>query len=405
MVTTENARTGPLADLRVIELGSFIAGPFAGQLLADYGAEVIKIENTSTGDPMRRWGVNVDGESLWWPSIARNKKSVAIDLHAEAGRDLVRKLVAEADVVLENFRPGTLARWGIGYDDLAAINPRIIVVHVSGFGQTGPRAGDAGFGSVGEAMGGIRFTTGDPDNPPSRSGVSLGDSLAALFAVVGTLSAVHERSRSGRGQEVDVAIYEAVAALMESSMADFDIAGVLRGRTGSVLPGVAPSNVYPTADGVEVLIAANADGVFRRLCGAMGRDDLADDPRYADHASRGARMAELDAVIGEWTAARTGDELLAEMEACGVPAGRIYTAADTLTDPHYAARDMVIRLLNRSGQAVPAPGVVPKFSRSTPATPVAGRELGADTESVLHEVAGIEAAALAELRAAGVVRG
>ncbi|MGB3887393.1 CaiB/BaiF CoA transferase family protein [Gordonia sp. (in: high G+C Gram-positive bacteria)] len=404
MATIQNPRTGPLADLRVIELGSFIAGPFAGQLLADYGAEVIKVENTENGDPMRRWGINVDGESLWWPSIARNKKSVAIDLHTDTGRDLVRKLAAEADVILENFRPGTLARWGLSYDDLAALNPRIIVVHVSGFGQTGPRATDAGFGSVGEAMGGIRFTTGDPENPPSRTGVSLGDSLAAMFAVIGTLSAVHERERSGRGQEVDVAIYEAVAALMESSMADFDIAGVLRGRTGSVLPGVAPSNVYPTSDGVEVLIAANADGVFRRLCGAMGRDDLADDPRFAEHGPRGERMAELDAMIGEWTSTMTGEELLARMEASGVPAGRIYTAADTLTDPHYAARDMVIRLLNSGGKQVPAPGVVPKFSRSTPATPVAGRELGADTDSVLQDVVGVDAETISQLRRDSVVR-
>ncbi|MGF7124749.1 CaiB/BaiF CoA transferase family protein [Rhodococcus sp. AG1013] len=393
---------GPLSGLRVLELGSFIAGPFAGQLLGDYGAEVLKVESTGAGDSMRRWGVTVDGESLWWPSIARNKKSVAIDLRRPEGQDLVRKLAAEADIVLENFRPGTLAKWGLDYPALSEVNPRVILVHVSGFGQTGPRSGDAGFGSVGEAMGGIRHTTGNPDLPPTRSGVSLGDSLAALFAVIGTLAAVHERSVSGRGQEVDVAIYEAVAALMESTMADHAIGGVTRGRTGSVLPKVAPSNVYPTSDGAEVLIAANADTVFRRLCVAMGRPELADDPKFAEHGPRGDNMAEIDAVIGAWTRAMTADELLKTMEDNGVPAGRIYTAADMLADPHYAARDMVVELVNRFGTAVPATGVVPKFSRTTPQTPVPGPILGDHTRQVLAELAGIDESRWADLESTGV---
>lgn len=386
----------------MLELGSFIAGPFAGQLLGDYGAEVLKVESTGAGDSMRRWGVTVDGESLWWPSIARNKKSVAIDLRRPEGQDLVRKLAAEADIVLENFRPGTLAKWGLDYPALSEVNPRVILVHVSGFGQTGPRSGDAGFGSVGEAMGGIRHTTGNPDLPPTRSGVSLGDSLAALFAVIGTLAAVHERSVSGRGQEVDVAIYEAVAALMESTMADHAIGGVTRGRTGSVLPKVAPSNVYPTSDGAEVLIAANADTVFRRLCVAMGRPELADDPKFAEHGPRGDNMAEIDAVIGAWTRAMTADELLKAMEDNGVPAGRIYTAADMLADPHYAARDMVVELVNRFGTAVPATGVVPKFSRTTPQTPVPGPILGDHTRQVLAELAGIDESRWADLESTGV---
>ncbi|RDI16417.1 formyl-CoA transferase/succinyl-CoA--D-citramalate CoA-transferase [Rhodococcus sp. AG1013] len=386
----------------MLELGSFIAGPFAGQLLGDYGAEVLKVESTGAGDSMRRWGVTVDGESLWWPSIARNKKSVAIDLRRPEGQDLVRKLAAEADIVLENFRPGTLAKWGLDYPALSEVNPRVILVHVSGFGQTGPRSGDAGFGSVGEAMGGIRHTTGNPDLPPTRSGVSLGDSLAALFAVIGTLAAVHERSVSGRGQEVDVAIYEAVAALMESTMADHAIGGVTRGRTGSVLPKVAPSNVYPTSDGAEVLIAANADTVFRRLCVAMGRPELADDPKFAEHGPRGDNMAEIDAVIGAWTRAMTADELLKTMEDNGVPAGRIYTAADMLADPHYAARDMVVELVNRFGTAVPATGVVPKFSRTTPQTPVPGPILGDHTRQVLAELAGIDESRWADLESTGV---
>jgi crotonobetainyl-CoA:carnitine CoA-transferase CaiB-like acyl-CoA transferase len=393
---------GPLSGLRVLELGSFIAGPFAGQLLGDYGAEVLKVETTIAGDPMRCWGVNVDGESLWWPSIARNKRSVAIDLRQEEGRDLIRRLITEVDVVLENFRPGTLTGWGLDYEALSGLNPRLIMVHVSGFGQTGPRANDAGFGSIGEAMGGIRHTTGNPELPPTRCGISLGDSLAALFAVIGTLAAVNERYVSGRGQEVDVAIYEAVAALMESTMADFAIAGVTRGRTGSVLPGVSPSNVYPTSDGAEVLIAANADTVFRRLCGAMGRPELADDPRFAEHAPRGANMAEIDGIIADWSRTLTADELLASMEDKGVPAGRIYTAPDMLADPQYAARNMVVELVNRFGTALPATGIVPKFSRTQPAPPVPGPVLGSDTRQVLTTLAGVDAEQWEKLVANGV---
>lgn len=394
--------TGPLSGLRVIELGSFIAGPFAGQLLGDYGAEVLKIESVGAGDTMRRWGINLEGESLWWPAIARNKKSIAIDLRQPDGRELVRRLVAEADIVLENFRPGTLAEWGLGYAALTAINPRVIMVHVSGFGQTGPRATDAGFGSIGEAMGGIRHTTGNPDLPPTRTGVSLGDSLAALFAVIGTLAAVHERSMSGRGQEVDVAIYEAVAALMESTLADHELGGITRGRTGSVLPGVSPSNVYPTADDAEVLIAANADTVYGRLCEAMERPDLATDPRFATHGLRGENMAELDDMIAAWTSSQLADDLLATMEKHGVPAGRIYTAADMLTDPHFAARDMVVRLVNKLGMEVPAAGVVPKFSRTVPSTPVAGPALGQHTRDVLSSLAGVDDEHWESLAASGV---
>ncbi len=280
-------RTGPLLGVRVLELGNFIAGPFAGQLFGDYGAEVIKIEAPDGGDPMRRWGVCVDDSSLWWPIIARNKRSVVADLKNPDDLAFVQRLAGECDVVLENFRPGVLAKFGLDYDTLTVSNPGIIVTHVSGFGQTGPRATEAGFGSIGEAVGGIRHTTGDPDRPPARCGISLGDSLAAMFAVIGSLAALHERTTSGRGQEVDVAIYEAVAALMESSMVDFDVGDVLRGRSGGTLPGVAPANAYPTSDGSEVLIAGNADTVFARLCEAMDRPDLAVDDRYATHVARG----------------------------------------------------------------------------------------------------------------------
>jgi len=392
-----------MQGVRVLELGSFIAGPFAGQLLGDYGAEVIKVEQPGEGDAMRAWGVTVKDQGLWWPAIARNKKSVTVDLRSEAGQELVRRLAAHVDVVLENFLPGRLEQWGLGYDRLRELNEGVIVVHVSGFGQTGPRSAEAGFGSIGEAMGGIRATTGDPDRPPARCGISLGDALAGMFAVIGTLAALHERARSGRGQQVDVAIYEAVAALMESTMADFEVAGVTRTRTGSVLPGVAPANTYPTADGSDVLIAGNADSVFVRLCQAMGRPDLAADARFGDHAARGRHMAELDALIGEWTATQQSAELLDLLAAHTVPAGRVYTPSDMVADPHYAAREMVVRALSRAGYEVPMPGVVPKFSRTPGHIADVGPALGEHTRQVLGELAGVDDGEWSALLAAGVV--
>ncbi|MFN3258502.1 MAG: CaiB/BaiF CoA transferase family protein [Ilumatobacter sp.] len=373
------SRTGPLVGVKVLELGNFIAGPFAGQLLGDYGAEVVKIESPDGGDPMRRWGVTVDGDSLWWPTIARNKQSVVADLKHPDDLAMVQRLAHECDVVLENFRPGVLEKFGLDYATLARTNPGIIVTHVSGFGQTGPRANEAGFGSIGEAVGGIRHTTGDPDRPSARAGVSLGDSLAAMFAVIGTLSALHERSTSGRGQEVDVAIYEAVAALMESTMADYAVAGVIRSRSGGALTGVAPSNAYPTADGADVLIAANADAVFVRLCTAMGRPELAADDRFATHGARGEREKELDELVADWTRTRTVDEILASMVEHSVPAGRVYTAADMVTDPHYLAREMIQTITSRSGIELPMLGVVPKFSRTPGSISSPGPDLGEHT--------------------------
>jgi len=375
-----STRTGPLLGVRVLELGNFIAGPFAGQLFGDYGAEVIKIEAPDGGDPMRHWGVCVDESSLWWPIIARNKRSVVADLKNPDDLAFVQRLASECDVVLENFRPGVLTKFGLDYETLAATNPRIIVTHVSGFGQTGPRATEAGFGSIGEAVGGIRHTTGDPDRPPARAGISLGDSLAAMFAVIGTLAALHERSASGRGQEIDVAIYEAVAALMESSMVDFEVADVLRGRSGGTLPGVAPANAYPTSDGSEVLIAGNADTVFGRLCDAMGRPDLAADERYGTHVARGEHEHELDELVGTWTSTMGSDELLALLREHTVPAGRVYTAADMLADEHYAARDMVQRRTARTGIDTPMIGVVPKFSRTPGSINDVGPTLGEHTD-------------------------
>ena len=378
--------TGPLAGIRVVEVGSFIAGPFAGQLLGDYGADVIKIEAPDGGDPMRRWGVTHDREGIWWPSIGRNKRSVVADLRTAEGRELVARIARNADVVLENFRPGRLADFGLDYPTLSADNPGVVLVHVSGFGQTGPRSEEAGFGSIGEAVGGIRHTTGDPDRPPARCGISLGDSLASMFAVVGTLAALHERSTSGRGQEVDVAIYEAVAALMESTMADYEVAGVVRGRSGGTLPGVAPANAYPTRDGSEVLIAGNADGVFARLCAVMGEPELASDPRYATHTARGEHAMDLDGRIARWTGTLEAADLLARLADGGVPAGRVYTAPDMVSDPHYLAREMVLRVTARAGFDLPITGIVPKFSRTPGSVRDVGPTLGEHTAEVAAEV-------------------
>ena len=378
-----------MAHLRVLELGSLIAGPFAGQLLGDYGAEVIKVE-PPTGDPMRRWGVVHEGEGLWWTSIARNKRSVVLDLRTDDGAAATKRLATTADVVIENFRPGQVEQWGLGYEDLVVDNPGLVLVHVSGYGRTGPRAGEAGFGSIGEAMGGIRHTTGAADGPSSRAGISLGDSLAGMFAVIGALAALEERRLSGRGQEVDVALYEAVAALMESSLADADVAGTVRGRTGGVLPGVAPSNAYATADGAEVLIAGNADSVFARLCDAMDAPELATDGRYATHAARGNNATELDERIEDWTRTRTADDLLALLAEHAVPSGRVYTAADALADPHYAARGMVQHLTSTGGTTMPVPGVVPRFSRTPGSIRSAGPALGADTDALVGDAVQVE---------------
>lgn len=392
---------GPLDGVRVLELGSFIAGPFAGQLLGDYGAEVIKVESPDSGDPMRGWGVTRDGDSLWWPCIARNKKSVTLDLRHPGARALVPELAKHSHIVIENFRPGRLAEWGLTYDILSAENPQLVVVHVSGFGQTGPRANSPGFGSIGEAVGGIRHTTGDPGQPSTRTGISLGDSLAGLFGVIGAMTAFVHAEKTGEGQEVDVAIYEAVAALMESSMADFELGGVLRSRTGPILPGVAPSNAYPTADGIEVLIAANADAVFARLCKVMEKPELLDE--FRDHESRGQRQEELDGIIASWTSDLPSEELLNRLDAAGVPAGPIFTAADMLTDAHYAARGMVSRVASRQGWNVPMPGVVPHFTRSPGFIRDAGPDLGEHTDEVLRGLIGLSPTRLAELRDLGCI--
>ncbi|HET9070694.1 MAG TPA: CoA transferase, partial [Acidimicrobiales bacterium] len=354
---------GPLAGVRVVECGTLLAGPFCGQLLGDFGAEVIKVEDPGAGDPMRQWGqVKVEGRSLHWPIIARNKKSVTADLRRAEGQALLRGLLERSDVLVENFRPGTLEKWGLGPAELAELNPRLVVVRVSGYGQTGPYAPRAGFGSIGEAMGGVRYLSGEPDLPPSRIGISLGDSLAATFAALGAVLALRARDRTGRGQVVDSAIYEAVLALMEAVVPEWELAGYQRQRTGSILPGAAPSNVYPTRDGDEVLVAANRDTVFARLAAAMGRPELAGDERYATNDARGAHQAELDALVAAWTATQDADALLDALADAGVPAGRIYQTKDMLADPHFAAREAVVRLFHPQLGDFPLQNVAPKLS-------------------------------------------
>ena len=333
---------GPLADLVVVELGTLIAGPFCGQIMADFGAEVIKIEDPGAGDPMRQWGRSLPkGHSPWWPVIGRGKKSVTLNLRNPEGQRIARDLIGKADVLIENFRPGTMEKWGMDYAALASANSRLIMARVSGFGQTGPYARRAGYGLIGEAMGGLRAITGEPDRPPARAGISIGDSLAATHAAMGVLMALHVRERTGRGQVIDASIYESVLAMMENTVTEYDITGYVRERSGAILPGIAPSNVYPTSDGM-ILIGGNGDTVFARLCEAMGEPALKDDPRYVSHAARGTNQAELDAHIAQWTGARTLDDLLGLLEAHGVPCGRVFRAPDMLADPQYRARDSIV---------------------------------------------------------------
>ena len=358
-------QNGPLTGLRVIELGTLLAGPFCGQLLGDLGAEIIKVEPPGQGDPLRVWGrEKAHGKSLWWPVVARNKRSVTLDLRQAEGQELLKSLVAKADFLLENFRPGTLEKWGCGYEQLAKINPRLIMIRVSGFGQTGPYSGQAGFGAIGEAMGGLRYVVGDPSTPPSRVGISIGDSLAATFACVGALAALHYRDVTGRGQVIDSAIYESVLAMMESLITEYDKAGFVRERTGAILPNIAPSNVYLTGDGEMVLIAANQDTVFSRLTGAMNRPELAKDARYATHVARGAHQAELDALLGEWTATLAAEELLLRLAEHGVPSGRIYRAPEMLRDPHFKAREAIVSVPHPDFGELKMQNVVPKLSET-----------------------------------------
>lgn len=404
--STETTGTGfgPLSDIRVVEMGQLIAGPFCGQLLADFGAEVIKLEPPGVGDPMRIWGrEKAHGKSLWWPVLARNKKSVTLDLRQPEGQELARRLIATADIVIENFRPGTLERWGMDYETLSALNPRIILVRVSGYGQTGPYARRAGFGSVGEAMGGMRYVVGDPSTPPSRMGISIGDSLAATFAAYGAVMALHARARTGRGQVVDSAIYEAVLGMMESLIPEYQLAGYVRERTGAILPNIAPSNVYPTADGQMLVIAANQDSVFRRLAEAMGRPDLATDPHYATHTARGQNQQALDEIIADWSKGIESTALEALLEEHAIPAGRIYRAPEMLADPHFAARETIVRLAHPEFGEIAMHNTFPRLSETPGKVAAPGPALGAHNQEILDGLLGLAAAELDALKAKNTI--
>lgn len=391
-----------LAGLKVVELGQLIAGPFAAKTLADFGADVIKIEPPGSGDPLRQWRLLLDGTSVWWQVQSRNKRSLALDLRTPEGQVVVRRLAAEADVLIENFRPGAMEGWGLGPDVLLAANPRLIMLRVSGYGQTGPYRDRPGFGVVAEAMGGLRHLTAEPGRVPVRVGVSIGDTLAALHGVIGILLALQHRHVSGQGQVIDVALYEAVFNCMESLLPEYSAFGVVREAAGSAMPGIAPTNAYRCSDGGYALIAGNGDSIFRRLMTLIGRDDLGADPALADNAGRVARVAEIDAAIGAWAAQRTVDEVLRALEGAAVPAGRIYTVADIAADPHYQARGMLQQVTLPDGRQVAVPGICPKLSvtpgqhrRNAPA-------LGQDSDAVLRDL-GLTAEQIARLRAQGIV--
>ena len=401
---TDTTAQGPLKDLLVIEMGTLIAGPFAGQILGDFGARVIKIEDPKTGDPMRQWGRSLpQGLSPWWPVIGRNKQSVGLDLRTPEGREIAGGLIAKADILIENFRPGTMEKWGMGYEALSAINPGLIMARVSGFGQTGPYASRAGYGLIGEAMGGLRHVTGEPDRPPARAGISIGDSLTAMHAVMGVTMALHHRANTGRGQMLDVALYESVLAVMENLVTEYDLTGYVRERSGSILPGIAPSIVYPCAAGEMILIGGNGDTVFARLAQTMGRPDLAKDPKFIDHASRGVNQGELDDLIADWTKDFTLDALLALLEADGIPSGRVFRAPDMLENEQYKARDTIVETDHPVFGKIKMQNAFPKFSETPGKVRWPGPTLGQHTDEVLTGLAGLDANQVAELRAKGIV--
>ena len=394
---------GPLAGLKVIELGQLIAGPFAAKTLADFGADVIKIEPPGAGDPLRKWRLLKDGTSVWWQVQSRNKRSVALDLKAREAQALVRQLATESDVLIENFRPGAMEGWGLGPEALLRLNPRLIMLRISGYGQSGPYRDKPGFGVVAEAMGGLRHLTAEPGRVPVRVGVSIGDTLAALHGVIGILLALQDRCRTGQGQVIDVALYEAVFNCMESLLPEYSAFGAERGPAGSALPGIAPSNAYQCQDGY-VLIAGNGDSIFKRLMSTIGRDDLAADPGLADNAGRVTRVAEIDAAIDAWAAPRTVDAVLVALDTASVPAGRIYTVADIARDPHYLARGMIDQVQMADGSLLSVPGIVPKLSRTPGRHRRNAPAVGQDTDAVLHEM-GLSVAQIQALKDQGIVAG
>ena len=392
-----------LAGLKVIEMGQLIAGPFAGKTLGDFGADVIKIEAPGSGDPLRNWRMVQDGTSVWWQVQSRNKRSIALDLRSAEGQDIARRLIAQADVLIENFRPGTLEGWGMSYEELSRANPGLIMLRISGYGQTGPYRDLPGFGAIGEAMGGLRHLTGEPGRVPVRCGISIGDTLAALHGTIGVLTALHRRqAHGGRGQVIDVALHEAVFNVMESLIPEYSAFGAVRGPAGSALPGIAPSNAYRCADDAVVLIAGNGDSIFKRLMRTIGRADLAEDPALAGNAGRVQRVAEIDAAIEAWTLQRDSAQALEALAEASVPAGRVYTARDIAEDPHYRARDMLLRQTTRDGHEIEVPGIVPKLMGTPGRVRTSAPHLGDDTDAVLGEL-GVSAEQIAALREKKVV--
>lgn len=398
-----NTPTKPLAGLKVIELGSLIAGPFASRICAEFGAEVIKVESPEGGDPLRKWRKLYEGTSLWWLVQARNKRCITLNLKHEAGRQVLRELLAGADILIENFRPGVLEKLGLGWDVLHALNPRLVMLRLSGFGQSGPMKDQPGFGAVGESMGGLRYITGFADRPPVRTGISIGDSIAALWGVIGALMALRQREvNGGLGQVVDVALYEAVFAMMESMVPEFDVFGFIRERSGNIMPGITPSSIHTCADGKHIQIGANGDAIFQRFMRAIGRDDLADAADLADNAGRDARRDELYGVIDRWAASLPLAEVEAVLLRAEVPASRIYSAADMFNDPQFLAREMFLSARLPDGQPFRMPGIVPKLSATPGSVAWTGPALGEHNQQVLGEL-GYDAAQIAALRAQGAI--
>ena len=407
---------GPLAGIKVLELGTLIAGPFCARMLGEFGADVIKIESPQGGDPIRQWRVLKDGNSLWWSIQSRNKKSITLNMKDKRAQDIARRLALDADIIIENYRPGVLEKWDLGYEQLKAINPALIMVRLSGYGQTGPMRDAPGFGAIGESMGGIRYVSGHPDRPPVRIGVSIGDSIASLHGAMGALMALRHRDvtggrwngqtgeacKAGQGQMVDVALYEAVFNMMESLVPEYDHAGVVRERTGGALPGIVPSNTYTTADGENIVIAGNGDAIFKRLMSAIGREDMANDPQLANNAGRVPRTQEIDEAIQAWCSIQRIDTALAALQAADVPVSKIYSVRDMMQDPQFLARQMFEQHLFKDGTPVKLPAVTPKLSETPGSTRWIGPELGEHTHEVLAAL-GYSAEQIAALREAGVL--
>ncbi|MFM0123052.1 CoA transferase [Paraburkholderia sp. RL18-101-BIB-B] len=395
--------TKPLAGIRVLEMGQLIAGPFAGKMLAEFGAHVTKIEPPGAGDPLRKWRLLHGGTSVWWATQSRNKESVTLDLRSPEGQDVARKLIAESDVLIENFRPGTLEAWGLCWDELHALNPRLVMLRVSGYGQTGPYRDRPGFGVVAEAMGGLRHLSGEPGRTPVRVGVSIGDSLSALHGVIGILLALRHRDQNGgQGQLIDVALYESVFNMMESLLPEYSVFGAVRQPAGSSLPGIAPSNAYRCIDGKYALIAGNGDSIFRRLMDLIGRRDLAEDPALAQNDGRVKNVERIDAAIAEWTASQSLDDVLAALNEARIPAGKIYDVEDIASDPHYLARDMILDTQLPDGTPVKVPGIVPKLSATPGTVNSSAPTLGQHTDAVLERL-GIDAATRESWRSHGII--